>query len=532
MVRVLVAALVVATCSLEGAHSARKSADSLLVGEPHPVASSAVQVDAGAGKPARNARELAIQAVERACIENLAKKFESLRKEVWPHYVPEYSCDSSEAQLNPMLCKSLEGLLERRWSLEDMLEGKSKPPSFRKPELDMVKEVIKGRLFSVTWARTQCLAKKHAPREEGLLQCLLDRAANSTNAVGRSHRAMSSSGPSPTAPVAPKSEEIVLAEDLQRNIKERWHLEQELEVIGGLKHVQDKFMQQKVDEAKSKRLRALNVVKVLIKQYFFSFTHNLKACKEENKDDTDDQGARLLSRIQMEFTEFVSEKEGECKENDIDNEYCPEGSGPDIRRTIDMVKFSKVWSAGFAVTKPLAMTSGFAIGMLVGGPLMAANFAALGSVPGPGFVAPVPFALAASMDFFPKCRCYPSKCKYDEQAGYCMMRQEGNPSYNPFHWLPYPGSRCVAVKSSDPTAKVKCEIKECRQKDYQQPRENGFVSGTIGFQEDETGVHNCLSTTGEVSDSLLMLEELPTLAGKPLNNTPGSRGRLYESMLS
>jgi len=257
-------------------------------------------------------------------------------------------------------------------------------------------------------------------------------------------------------------------------------------------------------------------------------TSAVRVCQQQAVDDTRGE----LERIQDELLGPVTvlEQQGLCMERTDTDSFCPEGTAPATRRSMDVAKGSA--AAGFAY---MASTTVFAVvGAVIGGLSVATGgMAAIAGGVAAGWTAgtlmPGNSAIAgATFLWFSmgpnQCACFPRDCAYDEDNDVCAVGGFGDDDVagrNPFATaVPYMGLKCD-VNDRAPRS---CEMKVCVAEDYSESLEPGFF-GKIGRHGQ--GIFNCLSKTGSPTASLAIARVLPNGA----NNTALARNELLTSVL-
>jgi len=449
----------------------------------------------------KSTHEMVIDAVKRACIEDFGREYENMLRSERPDLLP---TDSREVLFD---------LLGQRWALEDAVAVDPGNKTL-KEELGVAKAMIKNRLFSVTYVGHMCGKYLKQPREDVVRDCVLGHVENATT-VKRSSVVYF---PTLTLDLSPEQKV-----QLSKLIKARWSLQKRLRVLSeaGAAHLSwnDRSM------LKTSVSKEHEQARHMIKTFGFSLYHTTSRCKKEVARDSLSNSASIMARIAGEINGPVAKQHGSCAE--ISGDFCPEGTSPQSKRGFDSTTFGTVYAGTFAVFKPASMGIGFVVGFLIGGPALGAAFAAGAAIPGPAFVVPVPIAAAAATDWFPKCRCFPNECVFDEHLRSCAMAASGKSS-NPFERLPYPGQKCVPAGEPGNDGIIVCKLQACSADDYAPAWEQVPIFGSVGTHREET--RNCLSSSGNVEDSLLLVDNLPGANGGTLNNTVGNRTALYKSM--
>jgi len=255
----------------------------------------------------------------------------------------------------------------------------------------------------------------------------------------------------------------------------------------------------------------------LIKASNFPYYKAKSSCEQAQQG----KMVKLLGFLDLQVKPVQAE--GACVEDDAKG-YCPEGLAPTVARPIDPVKGSTAASITYFSAWPVMSVVAPSVGFLLGGPagMSAGNlFAHFSPVPyGP------PLAAVAYMIFSTgsrTCQCFPRECKYDAAAGACAIGgiDGASDSKNPFgRSLPFMSQKCVRSKKNKDT----CEMKSCDVADFT-PSLKQSMFGTVGPQGDG-GVYNCLSSSGDVADTLLLHTKLPD--GQ--DNTAMNRAKIFEKL--
>jgi len=474
----------------------------------------------------KSINEMVMQTVERACIDQMAQAFEQILKDNAPDSLTLPETCSTEKGATSLECKPLAEILKHRWNTEDEIAEQTM--SFQKQRLTALTNMIRQRGFSVNGARLHC--RKHAaePRPEAVKDCLLKHVTEGNTAMTRKQRFSRSMSWTKTKTLKMNFGGASASSNLKGFILKRFDLEHQLDVLANCakKQKNDVLLAGQIKSISRQMNNDKKLVKTHIKRTKFSYHHSLQQCLKECVTDTLSNSASMLARIEDELCgPVIINTDEECHEKE--KFYCPEGTAADMRRNFDPIKFAAVWAGTFAVYKPTAMAIGGVVGFLVGGPVGAAGFIAAAAFPGPGFVVPIPIAMAASTDWFPSCRCFPVDCEFDHELGYCMMAAT-NAAKNPFARLPYPGQRCVL---KGPFHHKQCELAPCTEAHYARELhgyQGGNLSGMIDRQAGSHNVNNCLRVNGDVPQQILSAAMIPVDAGS--KNSAASRTALYEEL--
>lgn len=267
---------------------------------------------------------------------------------------------------------------------------------------------------------------------------------------------------------------------------------------------------------------ALDAAKAQIKAYDSDHLAEAKsACHKTTQSKTSQFYSYV--RKQLRVTKEVGTPPVQQCLEDEEKGYCPEGTEARSGRDFDPAKGAQWFAIGyFGAWASTAITWGFAwaLAASAGGPLaMAAAFPT-------GFLAGnlmAPTTLSGSILFAwnaigpYECACFPRDCMRDEVKDACVLGNNATVGANPYaRSLPYMGMKCI------PTAKeTGCVLQACLESDYAGASGIADLFGKVGAFE--TGLYNCLSTSGSSMQSLAVQVELP--GGR--SNTAMNRNDLY-----
>lgn len=474
---------------------------------------------AATGRAKKSINEMVMEAVARACIDQMARAYAQILKDNMLDRSPLPETCSTEKGATDLECQPIDEILKHLWNTED--EIALKPMPSLKKRSKALQQILMQHGFDLRGASNYCRAHAAKPRPEAVKDCMLKKVTEGKTAKNWMYSMLS-----------PESLKLHLhgesaSSSLKGLVERRFTIKQKLDVLKSASRIKmhQPQLANGIRSIKYKLQQEKKIVKDAIKRTKFSYKHTYQKCLKECSTDTLSSSASMLARITEELSGPVNSTGGACHEKE--ELYCPEGTVADLRRGFDPLKFATVYAGLFAVYKPTAMAIGGVAGFLIGGPAAAAAFMGVAAIPGPGFAVPLPIAAASATDLFPSCRCFPLVCKFDEELGYCMM-ETSTETKNPFARLPYPGQRCVLKGSY---TKKQCELAPCTQAQYDMELHGypgGNISGMVGYQQGTHGVNNCLRINGDVPQQVLAAATIPGNAGG--NNSAASRTKLYEEL--
>lgn len=505
------------------------------------------------GESVSNPTYFANKYVTRQCILYYARKFEELKATL---NLPDLTraprtmhLFSRSLDLTGDHGQSLVEALQERWKLSDQIRAseagwsvKEKSDSVKalKNEVARAKDVIKSRGFSVVSVKGYCQQSVNDAPEYDLRNCMKEIARGEKDQAVK-YKALKKIGVAPEEDTwQPKNATESDINDLQNHIDIRVVAETEITVLEDMiVHMEPLAGRVKTELKSLKKKR--DASKAAMKAYGYSFHYNRKMCAAELIQMTPSHSATVLKRTLEELNGPVTKK-GKCEEKE--DMYCPEGMSVQSHRGFDSNK-----AAYIVATAPIW---GNAIGTSVGavaGCIAGAAALGLGCIAGAGvgvgsaLAFPIEWPMAAivaplaSVDIFPKCRCYPDVCAHDEATDSCTMQEhkdnkEGGK--NPYRRLPYPGQKC-AQKPATSKSEKKCAVQACQTQDFKTEISSvPGLFGTLGQQSrssDLGAVHNCLSLDGSAEKQLQgQLEEEVADLGM-VNNTARERAILFDRIL-
>jgi len=276
-------------------------------------------------------------------------------------------------------------------------------------------------------------------------------------------------------------------------------------------------------------LPSLHGLHVHIEASGFPYSEMQRVCKKESN-----YNARKLIAFLDKDVARTNRDTHHCEEVP-ENGFCPEGLAPKVARPIDVRKASAAASLAYAGSGPVL--SGFLAvkGSVTGGLAGAAKGAMQGMVlESTMHLGPILAGLAYVVFRTGRraCMCFPRECTFDADADGCVMSGSNIPSHNPYgRSLPFMSQKCVPRRNKMGS----CELQTCDVLDFEpklgnveRPVYDGKVLSTtlygkLGRQQDG-GIYNCMSSSGLVSDSLLLQ---PKLADTQVENTAMSRAEIF-----
>eukprot|EP00441_Pelagodinium_beii_P046904 CAMPEP_0197621408 /NCGR_PEP_ID=MMETSP1338-20131121/2009_1 /TAXON_ID=43686 ORGANISM="Pelagodinium beii, Strain RCC1491" /NCGR_SAMPLE_ID=MMETSP1338 /ASSEMBLY_ACC=CAM_ASM_000754 /LENGTH=571 /DNA_ID=CAMNT_0043190881 /DNA_START=94 /DNA_END=1809 /DNA_ORIENTATION=+ len=439
--------------------------------------------------------------------------------------------------------QSLEDALQARWDLSDQVyvtgfTGAPWTVSEAKQKLASIKDVILKYGFDTDTVKKDCKKTVHQVPENELKTCMLD--------VARGLQAGKWKSEKPDLPAVAKWKTRLAHEEVEQKrlvelLEHRIRLELEKKILKWT--IPDEQDEEKKNSIKKLNKAALEKTKEEIKGTGFSFTHNKKMCEAELKSTTRAAGQEVLQRTLEEIQEPTEKvgggKFGKCVEKW--DGMCPEGTSPQAHRTVNKVRAATIVATAPAWGNAIGVTLGALIGCAAGPATMGVT-CAVGVSMGVAAALSIPVewpmaavvAPLASIDMFPRCRCYPDVCKYDKEVHSCRMTPypKSSDAKNPFRWLPYQGQKCVQMPGGQAEGdgkEPKCVMQACAAEDFQGFDEESELHGKLGWRgEDESvgGVYNCLSVDGTANSQLISVSEAPGLT----NNTAYQRTYLFQKL--
>eukprot|EP00931_Biecheleriopsis_adriatica_P046905 TRINITY_DN26996_c0_g1_i1.p1 TRINITY_DN26996_c0_g1~~TRINITY_DN26996_c0_g1_i1.p1 ORF type:complete len:550 (+),score=134.64 TRINITY_DN26996_c0_g1_i1:85-1734(+) len=494
--------------------------------------------------------------VTRQCILYYARKFEDLRTAL---NLPKLTRTKSEwnsfssrpLDLSGDNGQTLVEALEKRWELSDQMKASKerlsdqvKTPDNAKPlkeELGRAKDAIKARGFSVSKVKGYCQETVNDAPEYDLMSCMKEIARGEKDQAV-TLKALKKVGLEPRKEAwQPNSRAKSDVDDLQKQIDVRVTLETEITMLEKMVIPMEPLAGKVKTELKSLK-RKLDVSKAAIKAYGYSFYHNRKMCAAELRKTTPSHSILLLKRSLAELNEPVKKK-GKCEEKQ--DMYCPEGMSVQAHRGFDSVRAAYIFATAPVWGNGIGTATGAVVGCIAGTAALGMGcFPAAGMGVAAALSIPIEWPMAAvvaplaSVDIFPKCRCYPDACAYDDATDSCTMqahKDNKKGGKNPYRWLPYPGQKC-AQKPATSKAEKKCAIQACQPQDFKNtisgvPGLFGTLGKQDGFSADFGAVHNCLSLDGSAENQLQgKLEDEVADLGM-VNNTARDRAILYDRIM-
>mmetsp|Transcript_69684 Transcript_69684/g.123358 ORF Transcript_69684/g.123358 Transcript_69684/m.123358 type:complete len:555 (+) Transcript_69684:107-1771(+) len=258
----------------------------------------------------------------------------------------------------------------------------------------------------------------------------------------------------------------------------------------------------------------------------FSFVHAAEECHLAAFDAL----WQLISRVENEVAGQMIN--GSCSL--LADKMCPEGTVLTQRR-FNASRAAVGTVAGF-VSGKIVSTVAFAIaGFVAGGPVGAASGAAVGMASPTGLIAAPGIGAIAGFVGQQSCACAPRRCYFNKVSGSCDLavasdKYEGIvkgtrfKSPNPYARLPSQGQKCVKLAKAN-----RCTFALCSAADLMAtiPFRNDTMFGRIGHDESDSGVYNCLSTTGGLGGSLTLQVTWP----HGFDNSAHGRSEFYKQLL-
>jgi len=413
--------------------------------------------------------------------------------------------------------QTLPEALNARFVMEDNVLAAGKASASKDQNaLELLKDAIKARGFSVTAALSQCDKSKTKPDAASVHHCVIQVASS-----GKTFKKAGIFGGWKLSEKARENGSDESNAQLVEKLGQKWDLER-LNMLFSSVTTQAARTQKGVTEQIKQNKKALAEANKAIQKADFDEQPVVEMCEKKLAKTAPAQLTKIAVETLTQMTEPVQKIDGKCvmKEGLI----CPEATSPQLIKMDTPDRAIAVYVAGLVVGNPISMGLFAGIGCLA--TIWAGPGCAVGASAGMGLatVLPtewtlqIPFAYMARKEFYPSCRCYPDECVFEEAKNSCVVREPGNttggsPSNNPYKWLPYPGQKCVPLPSHK--GQPQCAMIPCRAEDFQRQTAVQGVTGIVGAGPSEMDIHatyNCLSTDGSEYQQLLVQEDLAMLA--------------------